>query len=258
MTESEWLTCEDARDMIMLGTETPGMVSTDTRLISVGDRKMRLICCALARSTVGSMARLPCWLEEWEDDDEHVLDNLYVTCATHSWVRVCPTVAPGILRDIIGNPWLPGNRQIIKRAWLTDTVGAIAQQAYDERPGRKCRMCKGHPQCAICNGTGRIEDGKLDAGTLGVLADALIDAGCPEMVESPTPTKVIAGNTCPACGQEFDHMKKCCRGDCGRVWIPGAEELMRLSHQHPIITALRSPGPKYRGFWCIDTILGLE
>ncbi len=72
--------------------------------------------------------------------------------------------------------------------WLTPPVLALARGAYEER-GRKCERCGGDgmvgnvndrepcPQC-LDEHPGRIEDGYLDPGTLGILADALEEAGC--------------------------------------------------------------------------------
>jgi hypothetical protein len=61
-----------------------------------------------------------------------------------------------LLRDLFGNPFRPVTT---KPDWLTPTVVAVARAAYDER----------HPEC-----------GALDNARLGVLADALEEAGCSE------------------------------------------------------------------------------
>jgi hypothetical protein len=61
-----------------------------------------------------------------------------------------------ILRDIFGNPFRP---VALDPAWLTPTVRALAQAAYDERA---------------------LPAGELDVQRLAILADALEDAGCQE------------------------------------------------------------------------------
>jgi hypothetical protein len=63
-----------------------------------------------------------------------------------------------ILRDIFGNPSRPSpplSPAVL--AWNDRTVPRLAQAAYDER---------------------RLPEGTLDPGRLGILADALLDAGC--------------------------------------------------------------------------------
>jgi hypothetical protein len=60
----------------------------------------------------------------------------------------------GLLREIIGNAFRPAS---INPDWLTPTVTGLAAAAYEERD---------------------LPSGHLDAGRLGVLADALEDAGC--------------------------------------------------------------------------------
>ena len=101
-----------------------------------------------------------------------------------------------------------GNIVVLDRSiltWHDGIVVKLAQSAYAER-GRACERCrgkgrinigiKGGPdrgpkiryvmeppttlQCPDCHGTGHIENGTLDEGRLGVIADALEEAGCQE------------------------------------------------------------------------------
>jgi hypothetical protein len=60
----------------------------------------------------------------------------------------------GIVRDIFCNPFRPAT---VSPAWLTPSVLALAQAAYEERA---------------------LPSGELDTARLAVLADALEDAGC--------------------------------------------------------------------------------
>jgi hypothetical protein len=59
-----------------------------------------------------------------------------------------------LLRDIVGNPFHPA---AVQAAWLTPTVVALAQAAYEER---------------------ELPSGHLGVARLAVLADALEEAGC--------------------------------------------------------------------------------
>ncbi len=176
-----------------------------------------------------------------------------------------------LLRCIVGNPFRPPKNVrafggLMRVEWLTDTVVALARAAYSDRPGRRCERCNGtghivvsctfpfgphefYP-CKRCHGTGTVEDGLLDPQRLQVLADALLDAGCPE-------TEV-----CPECkgeGRIWYHGYKgprttllkcetCLSGDdlyCGSGRVP-----------NPLLAHLRSPGPHVRGCWSIDLLLG--
>jgi len=61
-----------------------------------------------------------------------------------------------LLRDIFGNPFQPP--LIADPSWLTTSVVALAQAAYEHR---------------------QLPGGELDPARLAVLCDALLDAGCP-------------------------------------------------------------------------------
>src|SRR5262245_18119490 len=131
-----------------------------------------------------------------------------------------------LLRDIVGNPFgkpslvVPpievtggyhhrkrdgllvsigeaGKFRHVDTAWLTPDVLSLAQTAYDERGER----------------------GLLDPACLPILADALEEAGCPQVVEVPFGTGLLP---------------------------------------HPLLDHLRSPGPHVRGCWAVDLILGKE
>ena len=64
------------------------------------------------------------------------------------------SVQSQLMRDIVGNPF---HSVTLDRTWLTPTVSSLATAAYEERA---------------------LPSGELDAARLGVLADALEEAGC--------------------------------------------------------------------------------
>lgn len=113
--------------------------------------------------------------------------------------------------------------------WLTPTVLTIAEGVYAER----------------------LPDGTLCPAGLAMLSDALEDAGCPTDVECPKckgrrelPDPVYL-SLCTACLSPETGW-----GNVGR-YATG-------SVPHPLLAAMRSPGPHYRGFWALDLILGKE
>ena len=150
--------------------------------------------------------------------------------------------------------------------WRTPTVVGIAQAAYNERPGRKCSECNGNGniefkergeyvwemlqrQCKECHGRRRIEDGRLDNDTLGVLADCLEDNGCPELLPctgclgAGSVNLGLADAICDQCYYSY-------YVESGGYWR--GKGLML----NPILAHLRSPGPHVRGCWAVDLILG--
>lgn len=176
-----------------------------------------------------------------------------------------PSVIADLLREIVGNPFrpvtlpkvavgrpsaslpasstaTPGSTVWHACPWLTTDVLAVAQVAYEERPGRECASCTGAgevwylPQeplpgrvgqcrsCAACHRTGRVEDGALDPFHLSALADALVDAGCPE------------GHPIAL------HL---------RGWTPAD-----VAKDGTVTGMLRTEPPHVRGCWAVDCVLG--
>lgn len=141
-------------------------------------------------------------------------------------------------------PECPGCPPMVRpwKTWLTPTVLSLARAAYEERQ----------------------DNGTLDPVRLAVLADALEEAGCP--AEEVGEVEFPAVLSCPDCGdggfwragQEFDHMRKCRRRECGTVWVPGELVRRKVKTPHPLLAHLRSPGPHVRGCWALDLVLGKE
>jgi hypothetical protein len=196
MTEAEWLACDDPRLMLKY------------LWLKVSDRKLRLFACACCRRVwsrlTDELAREAVEVAERYADgrataaelrgirdraipvlDENALRASFDTLhrdrrfafsaavfavgdraggAFNAALFAVPAIAGAdegertvqcnLLRDIFGNPFRPMN---VDPDWLTPTVTSLATAAYEER---------------------ELPSGHLDAARLGVLADALEDAGC--------------------------------------------------------------------------------
>lgn len=290
MTESEWLASENPANMLRWLTgegvkRVPPQDTKDGRLIS--DRKLRLFACACWRKYYDhwtahppgpdNLHTLPTAIAAAEKyaDNPAGLPIMSVwpldgpsggVCAMETVRRIGGSEAvrelmADILREIVDNPYHPARPMWTQgltangvveypNAWLTPTVIALAESAYEERR-RECGRCyrsgmlytlnshtgeeSGSP-CSACKGAGTIDDGTLDPDRLAVLSDALEEAGCPAEVE------------CPDCdgGRKYAPFGLClkCPQNC---LVP-----------NPLLAHLRSPGPHVRGMWSLDLILGKE
>lgn len=236
MTESEWLSCRDSRSMVRYlsyemhkCSDAIGDSPRNTPLVS--GRKLRLFACACWR-LLGYDHKVAASVAVVENHIEANLpppDSIY-------WInRASPrdsaeqaawamsnvgkqVIGAKALSDIIGNPFRPAPT-LHYSTGLHDHVWDIASVAYDEtRP-----------------------DGTIDPFHLGVLADALEEAGCPTGVECLCENAVALDPRGPG-GQMIAHW---CR-DCQNTGIK----------THPVIENLRSPGSHYRGMWSLDIVLG--
>jgi hypothetical protein len=141
----------------------------------VSPRKLRLFACAVARL----LPRLRSGAEHQEREAaiqvaERFADGLateaelrqvgrcsaggstWTICFPSAWeaASYCARVEADLLRDIFGNPFRTVR---LARQWLTPDVVALARAAYEER---------------------LLPRSELDGARLGVLADALEEAGC--------------------------------------------------------------------------------
>ena len=201
------------------------------------------------------------------------------------------TARADLLREIVGNPFRPvtlpnapdcvvcgGSGRFAVGSgedaepmrcrccpWRTPDVIRLAESAYEERE-RLCIHEVGGPlaRCGRCGDTGIIDDGTLDPLTLAALADALLEAGCPEEVECGGCVDGDVG--CPECeglGVYYDppySLKRytcphCTDGLCDARCLP-CKGTGRVPH--PLIEHLRSPDPHVKGCWVIDTLTGRE
>jgi hypothetical protein len=149
-----------------------------------------------------------------------------------------------VIRCVVGNLFRPVE---IDPAWLTTTVVNLANQAYQERPGRECGKCDGAgwfnemgPNsfpvgCPDCERAGRIEDGALDPDRLAVLSDALEEAGCDNAE--------LLGHL--RIGSTARHSR-----ECGRAYRGCAPDCPKDRWE--------KNGPHYRGCWALDLLTGRE
>lgn len=188
MTEAEWLASDDAQAMLAWLRERHTYHSHRSYPPGhgkVSDRKLRLFACACCRQV------WPLLTDERSRRAVEVAERYADGLATReeresaideAWGAAAPESAPGptglahdcliddptgtrelaivpaaaqaaLLRDVMGDPFRP---VAVGPAWLTPTVVSLAHAACDER----------------------LDNGTLDDDRLGVLADALTDAGC--------------------------------------------------------------------------------
>ena len=258
MTEQEWLESADPAAMLEWITK-----SSRPRLMNVppSPRKLRLFVCACCRSIWHLLAdersrRAVEVAERFADgqatEEEASRAERDTAAVKNEWSAFAavavnlpigldcfhkypeefppPATQAALLRDIVGNPFRPvmrvrrdwkqfihhDKRLLFYEKWLTLDVLSLATAAYKERlPG-----------------------GTLDPFRLGLVADALEEAGCGQV-------------PCRDCVRGFtsfslDNAWKCvkCKGEGFLT--------------HPLLAHLRSPGPHYRGCWALDLVLGKE
>lgn len=264
MTEQEWLEWEGPTRIIT--------ALIDQRLIT--ERKQRLFGCAVVRQQwhlledarskqavlvaekLADGLATPAEVAQAQnevDETDHLMYNAPAKNAAHDAYfllmsssiaareptggeyRVDPVTQIRLLRDIVGNPFKPLPE--VRPEQLTPTVLALAQAAYR-------------------SGT---EDGLLDVDTLGILADALEDAGCTAercgkchgsgtyTVEARNPGLSTANGYGPA--TTYTEWRGCwtCGGNYDRKGTGTVA--------HSIITHLRTPGPHVKGCWVLDVLL---
>lgn len=217
MTEHEWLASSDPQAMLQhLQTgaiafrHRPGgfPASYPAPLLVATDRKLRLFACACRRRVPNLEWRGQSqgWADMEQYPERKILANGIgphaIPAIEHARLfskrqanNPSQSEMAHLLRDIFGNPWRPITIQL---HWLTPTVKALAQAAYDLRLGSVCPTCHtwgidtvhdertgrtDHVTCPTCHGYGYLDDGNITRGwlnpvRLAVLSDALMEAGC--------------------------------------------------------------------------------
>ena len=218
MTEAEWLVSEDPARMLDFVRGNRDHRDRAQYKFPVSDRKLRLWVEA-CRETTG--------IQYFEFN---LMTSDGVREAVNAWAGSGRTnelpwsARANLLREIIGNPWCPIELERVIRCercgglrsraeqficadrscnglmqdkypWLTPTVLSLAEAAYEER----ARVWKGRKHDHD-EETGWQDADHLDPDRLGVLADALEDAGAEEEI-----VRHLRGEerimTCKRCGK---------------------------------------------------------
>lgn len=186
--------------------------------------------------------------------DLFLMDRVNMVAAEVLWTLDSGAETCTLLRDVFGNPWrryrmarsrleaadygsgmadrpqerwleVPGSK-----AWLNRQTTALADQAYQEASP---------------------ETGWLNQDTLSVLADALVDSGCPEEETAELPCLSCGGTGC----------SRAPAGDYARTWPCdecGTDGRVKILMPNQLIAHLRSGRRHVKGCWVVDLILGKE
>jgi hypothetical protein len=165
-------------------------------------------------------------------------------------------LACALLRDVVGDPW--------RRMTRPAGYNFLAQFAYGagmrDSPRSHDFQIKGSERwltpevLAIADQVYRDHDtssGRLNCGVLSILADALVDADCPEEYE--------VERYCKACGGRG--LVKAPPGDYARTWPCDecdSSGRVKMTEANRLLAHLRGPGPHVRGCWVVDLLLGKE
>lgn len=263
MTRDEWLASDDPEAMLEFLDPGDEYKTIGVIIDSKRGRKFRLFACAVARRqgfmSWSSIRHAEMTAEGWPrsqlawvvgDFQSTTLqeDARYAArqVAGLGWGilnsigRVTQAEKADILRDTIGDPfadfpWDP--------AWVSRDAMMVAQAAYGERlkgvdSGDAGRS--GITKQAIAVSVEH-DTGVLDPQALRELSDCLEEAGCVGEVDCPGCVEILQPDRgglwpCKACGAPS--------------WLE------RGKITHPVLDHLRSPGPKYRGMWSLDLVLG--
>lgn len=229
MTEQEWLTSSDPAAMLrfLRLAELDWNTAFDAArevLRRTTDRKMRLFACACCSANGTEVGVVDEYELTGPPSGDGFADHTDLEWA-QQWLSKSPRVSQrqkaDFWRELIGNPF----QTIVcpatlwgRVSWVTPTAVAIATDIYENR----------------------------DFGLMGVLADALEEAGC-----KPSPGRTISQvlkerkhPVMGGCCERFDNMQAC---DC----LETAEPDGLLEH-------LWLAGPHIRGCWVLDLLLGKE
>ncbi len=257
MTEHEWLASQDPAAMLA--------VISDQRFGSqpdyvASDRKLRLFCCACCREK-GSSTQFESLLEHYEKEGFHYPDDSSPPMSDLNWARAWTEKGEGkpkdlrkaeIMRCVFGNVFRPLRCSVTGNPLGTDTVQLCADGSLK---GCDCRWLT---PTVLSVAQSIHDEGRW--GEVGVLADALEDAGC-------------VGTQCVACEGKGGHWRcpNChgeWRGDVGPdCFVCGHPKLDRHdcltcrtfgSLPHPLVAHLRDGKKHHRGCWAVDALLGLS
>ncbi len=251
MTEAEWLTSADPAAMLAWLTQARCDDLMFPR-VPPTDRKLRLFACAVWRGHPAILARyggsdLPEISERMADGEATEADiararerigldvdggglpyPTYVRQAARHMARVL--VGKGntaseerrqsaLLQCVFGNPF----RAAPSLGWLEEAYGRSAENV-------------------VCTAQAIYAENRW--GDLGILADALEEAGCPS-------------EPCPACPELGWGHEPVWTAAIPLYWCGQCDERTRCV-PNPLLAHLRGPGPHARGCWVVDLLLGKE
>jgi hypothetical protein len=217
MTEQEWLTCADPREMIRW--HYPSMRTRKQNLFDIH-------YCRHYYVMVAGIDLEPMLFESWERYAEGIASIEELEWKPHSlftklqsdssdnfweeWDKQRRSEAfiryycwlSDLLRDIVGNPFQP---VVFDPNWLTTTIVAIARGIYESR----------------------------DFSPMPLLADALQDAGC-----------------------ENEEILSHCRSARNFSPMPLSPKVKIQDANEDFLNGSRFAGPHVRGCWVVDLILG--
>lgn len=162
-----------------------------------------------------------------------------------------------MIREVVGNPWHADQK--FDDRYRTPIVLSLAQAAYEERPKTQkgeCPRCERMSVgkllgCPDCQNRGYVldEGGTLCPVRLGILADALEEAGHPTDAQERQKPILRQLRECP-CGDDRYARSYCM--DCEALLV----RLDQLRAEPSLLTHLRSAERHVRGCWALDLVLG--
>jgi hypothetical protein len=261
--EAEWLACGDPAAMLTNLRQGGGKGSAPGSWVphpSATKRKVRLFVAAglpvvLPETTlvprVEAMADDPSMPPDrrWWPTDEDVWDAAScVVTASHRGGRLGALAC--LWRDVIGNPFRPpppvrAFGGLMRVGWLTPAVLGMAARAYAEND--------------------------FSPAALGVLADALEDAGCRD---ADVLRHLRGWERCPDCLDPYDGARVYCDGCPGTGWVPAGPPCPACGGRgwHPgdvgcgacgattpgTVGTGRLPAVHAKGCWVLDLVLGRD
>jgi hypothetical protein len=246
MTEKEWLEIENPKSMLAYCTgQTDRLVPGEPPLhkahFPISDRKLRLFTAEgfffRGGRRISDFGESSCSWRNWDrGEPDRIESKSYGSPINNALATVNIYVENGeqkryadILRCIVGNPF--------RTVYRSDGAYPKSMDAIILDVG-----CLAPEAIAMANLIFEERDWKL----MGLLADCLMDHGCPEVIKCHLHRKGKgAGHTGDGISEPTDWWE-CDR--CG-----GSDEF-----PHPLIEHLKSTEDHYRGCWAIDLVTGRE
>jgi hypothetical protein len=255
VTEAGWLSSNDPSAMLAWLCRPTGHPDQPMHLYKPSDRKLRLFACACVRAlespgprTLAQVRAVEALADRGAAEAEYLAIDPLLRGDGGGWARHHAAKRAGaakraaLLRDVVGNPWrplaLPPGPPLPCPECGGDSPNRFSCQAcdvYGEVPGPCPWLTPAVLSLALGAYHERLSTGFLDDDRLGVLSDALEEAGC----DDGGLLRHLRGREgpCPYRGA-LGHATACHWCD-GTGWRP-------------------LPGPHARGCAALDAVLGLH